>query len=218
LIQEPSEIYLPVFKSRQIDFFYGEAIGVASAFWIGGSVGTISVFVGGMDVSVAGGTVFVGGMDVSVAGGTVFVGGIGVSVAGGLVFVGDGRGVLVAEGNAVLVRVGIIAVAADPGRRVGVGGRGVREAGTVAISEGRGVRETVFVGTMVAVGTNAVTACSVNAAEVLKLLIARSTMSNGSISMALRSRLLKSFIASAETLQSRLNPMTAAARTPRGPA
>lgn len=88
----------------------------------------------------------------------------------------------------------------------------------VAVSEGggRGVREAVSVGTAVGVGTNAVTACWVCAADVLTLSTAMSTMFNDSI--ALRSWLFKSFIASAETLHSRLKPITAAVRTLRGPA
>jgi hypothetical protein len=93
----------------------------------------------------------------------------------------------------------------------------VREGTTVAVSDGKvlGVREAASVAATVGVGTNAVTACSVNAAAVPRLSTAISTRFNGSSVVLL---LFKSLIASAETLHSRLNPMTPAARTPRGPA
>jgi len=166
--------------------------------------GTGDVSVGG----VTGISVGVGGMSVG-SGVSVGVGGGGVAV---------GCGVLVGRG--VLVRVGrgrALAVAVARGRRVRVGWRGVKEGTTVAVSEGRGmgVREAASVAPTVGVRTNAVTACSVNAAAVPRLSTAISTRFNGSIVVLL---LFKSLIASAETLHSRLNPMTPAARTPSGPA
>lgn len=104
------------------------------------------------------------------------------------------------------------------GRRVGVDWRGVGEEKTVAVSEGRGVavKEAVSVGPTVGVGTNALTACCVSAIDVLRFSTTRSTMFKGRTPM--RSWLFKSFIASAETLHSRLKPITAAARTLMGPA
>jgi hypothetical protein len=85
----------------------------------------------------------------------------------------------------------------------------------VAVLEGKGVREAVWVGTTVGVGMNAVTACSVNLAAVPRLSTASSTIFIGS--RVVRLWLFKSFTASAETLHSKLNPNTPAARTPKGP-
>lgn len=187
--------------------FYGNIVGVVFEIWIGGWVGGGSVFVGG-------------GSGVSVGGGSVFVGGgIGVSVAvgGGGSGVSVGSGVLVDGGAGVRVWVGRgLGVAVARGRRVRVGWLGVAEGRAVAVSEGRGVGEAVSVGTAVGVDTNAVTACCVRAADVLKFATARSTIFNGS--MVVRLLLFRSLIASVETLHSRLNPMTPAASTPSGPA
>ncbi len=82
---------------------------------------------------------------------------------------------LVGAGTGVRVAVG-------RGRRVRVEGRGVKEARTVGVPEGSGVglREAVAVRPAVGVGTNAMTACSVSAAEVLRLATAKSTMFTGS--------------------------------------
>lgn len=147
--------------------------------------------------SVGGGSV--GGGDVSTGGGGVLVGGSDVLVAGG-----GGKSMTASAGR---------------GRRVRVGCRGVRVgravAVVVAVSEGKGVRDAVWVGTAVGVGTNAVTACSVSPAAVPRLSTANSTMFIGS--RVVRLWLFKSFIASAETLHNKLTPNTPAARTPRGP-
>jgi hypothetical protein len=58
----------------------------------------------------------------------------------------------------------------------------------LCVSVGWGVREAVLVGVMgvkVAVGTNSVTTCSVNAAAVSRLETARSTIFRGSIVMGM---------------------------------
>jgi len=170
---------------------------------MGGSVADGSVAGG----SVAGGSVGGG----SVGGGDMAVGGGDVSAGGGGVLVAGGRGVRLEGGRSLMV------VATGRGRRVRVGWRGVDDGRkvAVAVSEGRGVREAVLVGTTVGVGTNAVTACSVNPAAVPRLSTANSTMFTGS--RVVRLWLFKSFIASAETLHNKLTPNTPAARTPRGP-
>jgi len=85
----------------------------------------------------------------------------------------------------------------------------------VEVSEGRGVGESVLVGTRVCVGTNRVTTCSVRAAAVSRLETAKSRTLSGSI--VIKIWLFKSPIAIAETLHSTLMPIAAAARTPRGP-
>lgn len=91
-----------------------------------------------------------------------------------------GIGVLV--GTGVFVRVGGRGVLVESSeRRVRVGGGRVNVGRRVAVSVGRGVKVLVRVGVMVGVGTNSVTDCSVNAAAVLKLETARSTMSRGTI-------------------------------------
>jgi hypothetical protein len=64
------------------------------------------------------------------------------------------------------------------GRLVRVGVTVTKRLG-VDVSEGKGVREKVAVGTKVCVGTNTVTACSVSAAAVSRLETARSTMFSG---------------------------------------
>jgi len=87
----------------------------------------------------------------------------------------------------------------------------------VDVSEGCGERESVFVGTIVGVGTNAVTACSVSAAAVSMLATAISTMFSGA-SVTRRIWLFKSPIAIEETLHNRVKPIAPATRTPRGPA
>ena len=166
----------------------------------------MSVSTGGTGVSLGGGTgvslggigVSVGGMGVLVEGITVFVGGIGVRVGG--ICVGILVGVNV--GRARLVAVGVIVT-----KRLGV---------DVDVSDDRVAGESVLVGTMVCVGTNAVTTCSVSAAAVSRLETARSTILRGSI--VLETRLFKSPIAIADTLHIRLRPIAAAARTPKGPA
>ena len=53
----------------------------------------------------------------------------------------------------------------------------------VDVSEGKGVRERVALGTRVCVGTKTVTTCSVSAAAVSRLETARFTMFNGSMVM-----------------------------------
>ena len=65
--------------------------------------------------------------------------------------------------------------------RVGSGRVAVGRAVAVSVSAGSGVREAVCVGTAVGVGTNAVTACSVRAAAVLKLATAISSRFTGPI-------------------------------------
>jgi hypothetical protein len=106
--------------------------------------------------------VSVGGMLVLVA-----VGGTGVDV-----LVGGRVGTLVGGGAGVLV-------SASRGRRVAVGGISVRVGATVLVSDGRGVKEAVRVGTSVSVGTKTVTTCSVRAAAVSRLATARSRIFNG---------------------------------------
>jgi hypothetical protein len=115
------------------------------------------------------------------------------------VFDGTTIGVLLGRGR--LVRVGVT----------------VTKCLGVDVSEGKGVRDRVAVGTKVCVGTKTVTTCSVSAAAVSRLETAKSTMFNGWMVMMGR-KFLKSPIAIAETLQSRLMPITPAARTPTGPA
>ena len=128
--------------------------------------------------STVGGTA-VGGT--SVGGTTVVgtsVGGSGVRVGGTGVLVG-GTGVLVGAGRGVFVRGGMIGAAvASRGRRVLVG---VIVTKRLGVSEGMGVSDAVFVGTivLVAVGTNWVTDCSVSATAVFKFATARSTIFKG---------------------------------------
>lgn len=166
----------------------------------------------------AGTGVSVGGISVSVGTGLRVSVGTGVSVAVGMgVGVRDavivGTGVFVGAG--VLVGRGGRGVAVGRGRRVRVGGGRVDVGRRVAVSVGRGVNVAVFVGVRVGVGTNSVTACSVSAAAVLKLETARSTISSGAMVTGIKFR--RSVIAIAETLHSRLNPSTPAARMVSGP-
>ena len=153
---------------------------------------------------------------VSGGGGSVGVsgGGIGVSVSVGK-GVSVGNGVLVLVGMDMGVFVGTKAVVeVGRGRLVRVGVT-VTKCFGVEVSEGRGVGESVLVGTRVCVGTNRVTTCSVRAATVSRLETAKSRTLSGSIVIEIW--LFKSPIAIVETLHSTLMPIAAAARTPRGP-
>ena len=173
--------------------------------------------VGGSGVAVSGG----GGTGVAVSGG----GGIGVSVSWGVavgtkVWVG-GIGVFVLVGIGILVRVAGTAVALEGGRdRLVTVGVAVKK--RLGVLEGKGEEveveegESVLVGIKVGEGTKAVTACWVNAATVSMFEKAKSTILMGCSVTAIW--LLKSLIAIAETLHSRLIPITPAARIPRGPA
>ena len=189
---------------------------------------------GGTSVGVGGTSVGVGGTSVGVlVGRGVLVGtSVGVLVGRG-VLVGTsvgvlvGRGVLVGTGVSVGVRVGAC-VGALVGMGVGVWSErrgflvsvGVkvknRLAVAVVVGESVAVGASVSVGTRVAVGTNTVTACSVRAATVSRFETAKSMTFNGSI--VIKCWALRSPIATAETLQSRLTPIAAAPRTPKGPA
>ncbi len=185
------------------------------------------VLVGG-GTSVGGSGVTVGGSGVSVGGGSVRVGGTGV---GGSVGVKVGRGVLVrvtvggtgvfvrvgGGGMGVRVRVGIRVTVA--GSRVRRGSVGVIVTSRLGVSDGCGVRDgdSVPVGSTlgVAVGTKAVTTCSVRAAAVSRLENARSTRFKGAIVTEMAR--FKSPIAMADTLHNRLSPIAPAARIPMGP-
>jgi hypothetical protein len=168
-----------------------------------------------MGVSVGGTAVSVGGKGVSVGGNGVSVG-TGVSVGSG-VSVGTGVhvGMGVSVGSGGLVRVGTEGEMTSDGRWVRVGSFGVN-VGRTAVFEACGARVGVLVGMAVSVGTKAVTACSVSAAAVFRLLAARSMMLSGS--SVTWTMLFRSLIAIAETLHNKLNPITPAVRTPRGPA
>jgi hypothetical protein len=185
------------------------------------------ISVGGTFVSVGGGTL-VGGSVVAVGGGSVRVGGTGV---GGSVGVKVGRGVFVrvnVGGTGVFVRVGGggMGVRVRVGTRVTVAGSRVRRGSVgvivtsrLGVSDGCGVRDgdSVPVGSTlgVAVGTKAVTTCSVRAAAVSRLENARSTRFKGAIVTEMAR--FKSPIAMADTLHNRLSPIAPAARIPMGP-
>ena len=100
----------------------------------------------------------------------------GVSVSGSGIGEGVLEGVLVGRGVDVLVAISL-------GRRVRVGAERVGTRVGMTVSDGRGVIEAVLVGTIVSVGTNTVTTCSVSAAAVSRLETARSTMFKGMIVM-----------------------------------
>jgi len=190
--------------------FYG--IGVSDGLNRGpAGVSGTGVSVSGIGVSGTG--VSVSGIGVSGTG--VSVSGIGVSVGVGInVLVGGGMGVFVG-GTGVCVFGGIkVEVKVERTRLVKVGVTVTKCLG-VDVSDGKGAGESVSVGLIVGVGTNIVTACSVNAAAVSRLETARFTMLSGSIVIA--RWFFKSLIAIAETLQSRLIPIAPAARTPKGP-
>lgn len=131
-----------------------------------------------------------------------------------------GIGVLVGTGVCVNVGIGVrVAVGNGPGPRVLVGGIRVGVPNRVGVLDGVsvGVRVLVFDGDRVgvAVGIYWETACRVNAATVLILLIAESTISCGSRADVLGSR--GSDNAAADMIQNRLNPKMPVMRTVKGP-
>jgi hypothetical protein len=135
-----------------------------------------------------------------------------------LVGVGCGRVGVRVGGLDVGVRLGLITAVVVGGMRVLLGKVGVMVTKRLCVSVGCGVSDAeagVPVGTKVSVGTKAVTNCSVRAAAVSKLETAKSTMLIGSSVMGIYR--LRSPIAMAETLHSKLSPIAPAARIPRGP-
>ena len=176
----------------------------------GGSVGTsvVGTAVGSSVVGTAVGSSVVG---TAVVGTSV----VGTAVVG----VGVREGVMVGArvgGGRVGVRLAMMTgVRVDRGLLVAVG---VIVTKRICVSVGWGVRDAgtgVLLGVIVSVGTKTVTICSVSAAAVPKLETARSTMLIGSSVMGIYR--LRSPMAMAETLHSRLSPMAPATRIPKGP-